>query len=346
MNLTKHILVPVLFAALLAAACAPKAEKVSLKEGTAAYVLAQEFAAVMPALAPDKETVLVEAKGMTITAAEVIQAIKDNMGVRTAQYFKGVDAGRLKSVIEQGATQIAERRLLVAAAAKAKTAVTAEEFDAAMQAQYARAGGEQGFLDTLRQAEISIDHVKRSVRETMVINKYLEGVAASGVKVSEEDIRKAYEGSKTADKTASVRHILLLTRGKSEAEKAEARKKIEDLLARAKAGEDFEALAKQYSEDPGVKDNNGLYADFPRGQMVKPFEDAAFSVPVGQFSGVVETDFGYHILQVVDRKKETRTFDEARTEIETRLRGEKQGTIVEDHIKALKDKAKFKLTEL
>ena len=342
---TKNILVPVLAATILAC-CGPKADKVALKEGTAAYVLAQELAAVMPALGPDKETVVAEAKGLTITAAEVIQAIRDNMGARTGPFFQGVDAGKLKSVIEQGADQIATRRILAAAAAKAKTAVTDDEFAAAMQAQYARAGGEQGFLDTLQKAEIGIDHVKRSVRESMVINKYLEGVAAGGAKVAEEDIRKAYEASLTADKTATVRHILLLTQGKTDAEKAEARKKIEDLLARAKAGEDFEALARQYSEDPGVKDNNGLYADFPRGQMVKPFEDAAFSVPVGQFSGVVETDFGYHILKVLERKKETRTFDEVRAEIETRLRGEKQGTLVEDHIKALKDKAKFRMIPL
>jgi parvulin-like peptidyl-prolyl isomerase len=80
--------------------------------------------------------------------------------------------------------------------------------------------------------------------------------------------------------------------------------------------------------------------------MVKPFEEAAFSVPVGQFSGVVETDYGYHILQVVDRKKETRPFEEVRSEIESRLKDGKQGTVVEEHIKSLKDKAGIKLISL
>jgi len=339
----KNMFALALISTLLLAGCAPKAEKFALKEGTPAYTLAKDLAAIMPALDPDQVTVLVEGKGLAITAAEVIQAIQDNLGTRTEQ-LKSVDAGQLKTIIEQGATQLAERKLLLAAAAK--TAVPAEEFDKAMQAQYAQAGGEPGFLEALKGAGISIDHVKKSVQETLVINKYLEGVAEAGAKISEEDIRKSYQEETAGDKTASVRHILLLTQGKTEAEKAEARKKIDDLLARAKAGEDFEALAKQYSEDPGVKENNGLYENFPRGQMVKPFEEAAFSVPVGQFSGVVETDYGYHILQVVDRKKETRPFEEVRSEIESRLKDGKQGTVVEDHIKSLKDKAGFKLIGL
>ena len=341
----KNMFVLALISTLLLAGCAPKAEKVTLKEGTPAYALAKDLAAVMPALGPDKVTLLVEGKGLAITAAEVIQAIQDNLGTRTAE-LKSVDAGQLKNIIEQGATQLAERKLLLAAAAGAKTVVPAEEVDKALQAQYAQAGGEPAFLEALKSAEISIDHVKKSVQETLVINKYLEGIAAGKAKVAEEDIRKAYQEETAGDKTASVRHILLLTQGKTEAEKAEARKKIEDILVKAKAGEDFAALAKQFSEDPGSKDNGGLYENFGRGQMVKPFEDAAFSVPVGQISGVVETSYGYHIIQVVDRKKETRPFEEIRGEIESRLQEGKQGSVVVDHIKSLKDKAGFKLIGL
>jgi parvulin-like peptidyl-prolyl isomerase len=344
-NRMKNMFALALLLALLVTGCAPKAEKFALKEGTPAYTLAKDLAAIMPALGPDKVTVLVEAKGLAITAAEVIQAIQDNLGTRTAQ-LKSVDAGQLKKIIEQGATQIAERKLLLAAAAGAKVAVPAEEIDKAMQAQYAQAGGEPGFLEALKSAGISIDHVKKSIQETLVINKYLEGIATAGAKVSEADVRKAYQEETAGDKTYSVRHILLLTQGKSVTEKAEVRKKIEDILAKAKAGEDFASLAKQFSEDPGSKDKGGLYENIGRGQMVKPFEDAAFSVPVGQISGIVETAFGYHILQIVDRKKETRPFEEVRAEIESRLKDGKQGTAVEDHIKNLKDKAGFKLTSL
>jgi foldase protein PrsA len=80
-------------------------------------------------------------------------------------------------------------------------------------------------------------------------------------------------------------------------QKADAKKRADDLLARVQAGEDIGALAAEFSEDPGSKDNNGEYA-FPRGQMVKPFEDWAFSAAVGD-QGVVETDYGYHIMELI-----------------------------------------------
>ncbi len=331
--------------ALLAAGCAPKAEKVTLKEGTPAYALAQELAAVIPALGPDKTTVIAEGKGFAITAAEVIQMVRNNRGTQADQ-LKSMDAGQLKEILERGATQMAERKLILAAAKKAKTVVPAEELDQALQAQYARAGGEEAFRKALEGAEVSFDHVKANIQDTLLINKHLGDVAKGGPKIAEEDLRKAYAEGTAGDKTASVRHILLLTQGKTEAEKAEARTKIEALLARARAGEDFAELAKQYSEDPGSKDNGGLYEDFGRGIMVKPFEDAAFSVPVGEISDVVETDFGFHILMVVDRKKETRPFEEVRGELESKLTEEKQGTVVQDYIQGLKDKAKFKLVGL
>jgi parvulin-like peptidyl-prolyl isomerase len=323
--------------AVLAAGCARKAESVILKEGTPAYQLAKDLAAKVPFLDPAVNNVLVRAKNFEITAAEVILTIQDNVGSRTAQ-LKDMDAGQLKSIIERTAVQLGERRLLLGEALKAKAVVPPGDLDKALKAEYDRAGGEQGFLDVLKTNGISIDHVKKRLEEQLLIHSFIEAAFSRETQVKPEDVEKAYG----EDKTASVRHILLLTQGKNEQEKAEIRKKMEDILAKAKAGEDFAALAKQFSEDPGSKDNGGLYQDFARGAMLKPFEDAAFSVPLGQISGIVETTYGYHILQIVDRKKETRPLNEVRAEIEAGIKKGRHADAFSTYVVMLKEKAGFK----
>ena len=75
---------------------------------------------------------------------------------------------------------------------------------------------------------------------------------------------------------------------------------MEGLLKRARAGEDFAKLAKEYSEDPGSKDKGGEYK-FPRGQMVPEFEAAAFSLGTNQVSDIVTTRFGYHIIKLSEK---------------------------------------------
>jgi foldase protein PrsA len=332
----KHALTLVLIIAVLFVGCSQKSARTQLKEGTPAFALAKELSKTLPALDPAADKVLVSAKKFEITSGEVVQVIQENMGNRTAQ-LKQLDAAKLKQAFEQSAVQLGERKLLLAAAA-VKTVVSPEEMDKAMQEQYTRAGDEKKFLEALTSNGISIDYVKDSVRTSLLIDKYLNGALASQTAVTEAEIQKAYQ----QDKTASVRHILLLTEGKTPQEKAEIRKKMEDILARARKGEDFAALAKQYSEDPGSKDNGGLYENFGRGQMVKPFEEAAFSVPVGQISDIVETKYGYHILLVVDRKKETRPLEEVRPELEAQMKQAKEGGAYRAFMAKLKQEAGFK----
>jgi parvulin-like peptidyl-prolyl isomerase len=75
---------------------------------------------------------------------------------------------------------------------------------------------------------------------------------------------------------------------------------MEGILKRARAGEDFAKLAKDYSEDPGSKDKGGEYT-FPRGQMVAEFEAAAFSLGTNQVSDIITTRFGYHIIKLSEK---------------------------------------------
>ena len=112
---------------------------------------------------------------------------------------------------------------------------------------------------------------------------------------------------------------------------------MKTILNKAKAGEDFGALAKSYSEDPGSKDKGGLYENFKRGTMVKPFEDAAFTVPIGELSDIIETRYGYHILKVISRSKETRSYEEVKPEITKELMKDKTGDLQKVHMEKLKE---------
>lgn len=338
----KKLMTLSLAVALAAAGCSSgKEAPMKMAAGTPAYELAKDLTAVVPALDPEKLTILVTSKNFDISVGDVLHMFLESMG-NQAQGIKKLDAARAKAAIERAAVQIGERKLLLGEARKAKKRISAEEIQKALEAQFARAGGEAKYMEQLKTYGVSLDYVKRSITDDLTIGKYLESALEEKCKVTDAEVQAAYQG----DKTASARHILLLTQGKSPAEKAEIRKKLEGLLARARKGEDFAALAKEFSEDTASKDKGGLYEDFPRGRMVKPFEDAAFSLPIGQISDIVETNFGYHILKVENRKKETAPFEQVKTQIEAQIKLQKQNAVFDAFLTELKKKAEFKLINI
>jgi parvulin-like peptidyl-prolyl isomerase len=147
---------------------------------------------------------------------------------------------------------------------------------------------------------------------------------ADSVRVPEADLRREYDGNLARfhrEEEVKARHILFMTRGAGpEVEKA-AKARADSLLAAIrKDGGDFTALAKRFSQEPGAATGGGDLGWFGRGRMVKEFEDAAFALKPGEISGVVKTQFGYHLIKVEDRHGAgTRPFEEARAEIRTRL---------------------------
>ncbi|MGH9717118.1 MAG: peptidyl-prolyl cis-trans isomerase [Candidatus Acidiferrales bacterium] len=114
-----------------------------------------------------------------------------------------------------------------------------------------------------------------------------------------------------------VEHILFKTVGKTDAEIAEIRKKAEGVLRQAKHGANFEDLAKKYSDDDGSKAKGGDLGWILQGQTVPAFEKAAFSVPKGQVSDLVETPYGFEIIKVIDRETaHTKSFAEVKDSVE------------------------------
>jgi peptidyl-prolyl cis-trans isomerase D len=148
------------------------------------------------------------------------------------------------------------------------------------------------------------------------------------VTVGEDDLRKFYEQNASRFGSAEERrasHILVKAeQGASAADRDKARAKAEALLTQVKKEPArFAELAKANSDDPGSAANGGDLDFFGRGAMVKPFEDAAFALKPGEISGVVESDFGYHVIQLTAvRGGERKSFESVRAEIESEVKGQ------------------------
>ena len=127
------------------------------------------------------------------------------------------------------------------------------------------------------------------------------------INITDEDVKTYYKANENAFKTQEMvkaRHILIkVDKSATEEEKKKAREKAEGILKKIKAGEDFAKLATESSDDPGSKVKGGDLGFFGRGKMVKPFEEAAFSLKPGEVSGLVETQFGFHIIKVEEKKE-------------------------------------------
>lgn len=146
-----------------------------------------------------------------------------------------------------------------------------------------------------------------------------------GLTVSEQDLKTYYEQNLArlgGQEQRRASHILIaVPKGAPEAEKQKARAKAQELLAQVKKAPDsFAELAKKHSQDPGSAAQGGDLDFFARGAMTKPFEDAVFSLGKGEISGIVETDFGYHIVKVTDVKlPKQRNFEQMKPELEAEV---------------------------
>jgi len=153
----------------------------------------------------------------------------------------------------------------------------------------------------------------------------------NNITVPEQDIQRAYRQNieqYSQSEQVRVSHILLNTEGKDE---AVVRAKAEDLLKQIKAGADFATLAKANSQDPASASKGGDLDFFGRGRMVPEFEAVAFTLPVGQLSDVVRTQYGFHIMKVTDKKAaEVQPLDAVRPQIAEQLKFERAQTRVQD----------------
>jgi peptidyl-prolyl cis-trans isomerase D len=168
---------------------------------------------------------------------------------------------------------------------------------------------------------------KRRVRFLLLDNQAMR----AGVTISPDEVERFYEDNidqYSTPEQVRARHILFSTEGRDE---EVVRKQAEGVLAQARRGADFAELARRHSEDPGSAEEGGDLDYFGRGRMVPEFEEAAFSAEPGTITDLVQTQYGFHIIKVEDKRPETTNpLEEVREQITDRLAWERAGVRIND----------------
>jgi len=200
-------------------------------------------------------------------------------------------------------------KILTAKATDDDRAKTKQKIEIGIAQARTNAGSEEAFEMRIKASGMSLEQIRSNEFNDALPTTVLIRETTKGVEVSDDAAKKYYdENPDKFERPEEVKaaHILISTQDPITKQPLPADKKKEkEALAKqvrekAMAGEDFGKLAKQYSDDPGSKDNGGEYT-FPRGQMVPAFEAAAFSLKTNQISDLVETQYGYHIIKLEEK---------------------------------------------
>ncbi len=298
--------------------------------------------AAAPVTAASKRAAVVN--GSVISVSELdneVNQAKRRMA-QQGQMVKEADTAKLRGQILD---RLIEQKLLYAQSKKEGIQISDKTIDEHIAKLQARFPSKEAFDKALKQMNLTEADLKEKTREGMAIQELINRDVAGKITISDDEVEKFYKSHPEFFKqTEQVKasHILIKSDAKDDqAKKDAAKKKIEDILKKVNNGEDFAELAKKYSEGPSSKQGGDL-GYFGRGQMVKPFEDAAFALKPGQVSDIVQTRFGYHLIKVTDKKAAgTVPFKDVKEKIRGYLKQQKINTALEAYIKKLKDGAKI-----
>lgn len=247
-----------------------------------------------------------QGKGVKVTRSMLDDELV-NIKAAAAAQGKTIPPQRMKLLEAEVLERLIGRQLLNQRATEADKTEGAENAKKALARILENTGGDEALARQLLTVGMSLADLKTKLNDESVAEAVLQREIK--FEVSDDDVKKFYDENPSQfeqPELVHAAHILIGTRDKDGGEMSDEKKKVqrklaEDLLKRAKAGEDFGKLAKDYSEDPGSKDKGGEYT-FPRGQMVPEFEAAAFSMEAGKISDIVTTQFGYHIIKTIEKK--------------------------------------------
>lgn len=279
--------------------------------------------------------------GASIDAIELRRAKKVLLRGQTAP------AEQQAALDKQALEQLISAELLYQAAGKLEIKDLDKQIDAKIAQGKVRFKDELEFKKAIKDLEMDEKDLREYTRRDLLISRFVDTTFVSKTVVSEAEIRGFYDKNQEKfkqDETVKASHILIGVDSKASADdKKKAREKAEKLRKELVAGADFAVLAKGNSTCPSSQQGGDL-GFFGKGQMVPPFEKAAFALKPGEISDVVETQFGYHIIKLTERKPASTTdFKDVKTKIEEFLKGQKVNESIQKYLADARKTAKIEI---
>jgi peptidyl-prolyl cis-trans isomerase C len=280
--------------------------------------------------------------GGSITITQ--EQLNDELDRLVAQYQsqgQPISAEQLDQMRGSLLNQMIERELLVAAAEADGQELSDEELDAEIDSVRAQFGSEEAFQEVIAQYGYTEERLRDEIGDAMLIQKYIDNVILASIEVSDDEMLAFYNDNPSyfeTPETVTASHILVqLEEGADAAQRTAAEEKINEVARLLAEGADFAEVAREYSEGPSAPSGGDL-GEFTRGQMVPPFEAAVFALEVGEISGVVETQFGLHLIYLRDRTEAGLIdFETASESIRNYLVEQKEGEAIAEEIERLRE---------
>ena len=309
------------------------------------HTLVPLLAAALLAATPSERRVIdrvaATVNGEVVTLLEVVERSGDAY-TRTRELPAGAVQERAAAeALRRAFDMIVAEKLLEQAAQQLEIEVTEAQVDAAVADIKQRNGFDDAQLDlALAQQGLDRKQFREQMRKEIRTLSLMQYKVRSKIRVSDEDVRAYYQshpGEFAGAEEVRVRHLFFpLPQGASQAEEARVRAEAERAIERVRAGESFEALAKQVSQGPSANDGGDL-GWIRHGTIEKALEDAVFRLKANEISPVLRVGPGLHVLQVTGRRQGGgRAFEEAKDEIRERLAQEQYATYRDQYVADLR----------
>jgi peptidyl-prolyl cis-trans isomerase C len=307
----------------------------------AAALLAPPQPKPVPAQLPE---VIARVNGEAISKADFDRAVE----ALEARNGGPIPTEQRDQILRGVLDQIVAYKLLVQEGRARKVAVPDATVDARMKEIQSQFPSEDAFKQMLTTRKTSLEQVRTDIKQDMAVQKLIEDEIATKIAVKPEQVTDFYTKNpdqfKQPDRVRASHILIGFAKGADAATKTQARAKAADVLKDVKAGKDFAALAKQHSQDPGSAANGGDLGFFQQGQMVGPFNDAAFTLAPGTVSDLIETEFGFHIIKVAEKQPARAIpLDEVRPKLEEYLQRMNREQQTDAFVNGLKTKGKIEI---